>query len=328
MRALVTGADGLLGSHLVRQLLKAGHQVRAFLQPDSPSPTLNDLPIETVRGDLLDEGGAVSEAIRGCELVFHCAAVTNMWAPADLVWKVNVDGAKRIIDGCLEFGVKRLIHTGSASSYRFGTVESPGNETGPFPDQYLGVPYMESKHRAGEILKDAVDNRGLDAVTIAPTFMLGDLDFRPSSGELTLQFIKRQLRYVSPGGRSFAYAKDVAAAMIAAVDRGEKGETYIAGGENLSYLDFFSKVAKVSGLAKPPKGVLPGSVIQLAGIAGSLAERVTGKPVALNRRLAKLALYGTYYDSQKAVRDLGMPQTSVEIGIKDTLDGLKSFDLI
>ena len=323
-KALVIGADGLLGSHLVRRLLEEGYAVRVFKQASSTSPTLDGLDLDLVEGDLLDDSPVLESAMEGCFCVFHVAAITDLWADSDLIWKVNLEGTRRVLDACLAAGVKRLIYTGSASSFQFGTREHPGDETGSFPPEHRGVTYMESKHKAMELVLDYVQNKGLDAVVVAPTFMLGSLDWRPSSGELIRQFIRRAMKMTAPGGRNFAYAPDVAAAMVSAVDRGRKGECYLLGGRNLNFLDFFTRVARIAGL-EPPNRELPGSVLAAAGWLGSLAGMVSQKPVALNRTLARLAACGTYYSSKKAVTELDMPQTAVETGIEDTVRSLLEY---
>lgn len=325
MEALVTGSDGLLGSHLVRKLLDRKFSVRALIQPGSTSPTLDGLPVERVEADLLENTPALSNAVRGCDFVFHCAAITAPRTDPDLTWRVNLEGTQKILDACVQGKVRRLIFTGSASTFRFGSLEDPGNEQNPFPEVYRGIAYMESKNQAMEQVKAHVNRGLLDAVIVAPTFLIGALDWRPSSGELMRQFICRGLRFTSPGGRNFAYAPDVAEALIAAAETGQSGECYIAGGQNLCYFDFFSKVAEIAGGVKPPRTVLPGTLIMVAGLAGSFYEKVTGKPALLDRTLARLSLYGTYYSSQKAISKLNMPQTPPETAIRESVLSLREY---
>lgn len=322
--ALVLGGDGLLGSHLVRQLIEGGWQVRVLVHPRSDSPTLDGLDIDRRSGDLT-AGDDLAQAARGCRAVFHCAAITDLWAPPGLVWEVNLHGTRRVIRACLDGGVERLVFTGSASSFQFGSLDAPGDEAGDFPDAYRGIPYMESKYRAMREVERAVAEDGLDAVTVAPTFLLGDLDFRPSSGELIRQFIQRRMLFTSPGGRNFAYAPDVAAALIGAFHEGVKGRRYIAGGQNLTYKDFFSRVAAVHGEVPAPKFILPGGAIVAVGAAGTLYGRIASKRPPLDLRTARLSLCGTYYSPARAVAELGMPQTPIETGIQRSLDSLRSY---
>jgi dihydroflavonol-4-reductase len=325
---LVIGADGLLGSHLVRKLLQRNWSVRVFIQPQSRSPTLDGLPLQWIKGDLLCADGQLEQAVAGCRYVFHCAAITDMWADEKITWQVNLDGTRKVLDTCLEQGKPRLIYTGSASSFQFGTLEHPGDERGAFPPAYRGIAYMESKHRAMQLVREYVDRRGLDAVVVAPTFLLGAHDWRPSSGELIRQFLKRKMLFTSPGGRNFVHASDVAQAMIAAAEKGGKGHSYIAGGHNVRYLDFFTRVARIAGGVNPPRFILPKCAIVAAGMAGSLYGKVLSKRPPLDLRVAKLSLCGTYYSADKATRELGMPRTPIDASIGESIKSLRDYGYV
>lgn len=320
-RAFVTGGDGLLGSHLVRQLLGHGIAVRVLTLPGAESPTLDGLDIERVAGDLTDPTTSLVDALSGCDYVFHCAAITALWEKPDRIWQVNLESTRRLLDACLVEPVQRFVFVGSASSFAPGTIDSPGDEAGGFPELHRGLPYMESKHEATRLVQRYAAERGLDAVIVAPTFMLGEHDWRPSSGELVRQFVRWSLPMVPSGGRSFAYAPDVAAAMIAALDHGTKGEVYLLGGANLTYLDFFTRVARLAGVS-PPRGTVPAAALQGAGVLGSMVGRLTGNRKGFNRTLARLSVAGAYYSSAKAADELGYAQTPVEVGIRETLQGL------
>ncbi|MFA5890515.1 MAG: NAD-dependent epimerase/dehydratase family protein [Actinomycetota bacterium] len=325
MKVLVTGADGLLGANLVRALLADGYEVRAFVMRDSKARTLDGLEAEIVQGDLLDEDPSVlNAALRGCGAVLHCAGLTDMRAPDALMWRVNSEGTRRVVEASVRAGVGRFIHTGSASSFRYGSKESPGDERSGFPLAYKGVAYAESKADASKHVLDRVACDGLDAVVVAPTFMLGAFDERPSSGELIRQFVRRNMRFTSPGGRNFAHVGDVARGMVSALQRGRTGETYLLGGTNVSYLEFFALVARAVG-REPPRLVLPKAVVLAAGSAGSAVQAISRRPAALNRTMARMACMGTYYDSSKAITELSMPQTSLEQAIDESVQALREY---
>ena len=324
-RALVLGGGGLLGAHLVRRLLQAGWRVRVLVQPGSDSPVLDGLDIERTAGDLLGAGPELARAAAGCRAVFHCAAITDLWAPPAKVWAVNLEGTRRVADACLAAGVERLVFTGSASSFQFGSRERPGDERGGFPAAYRGIAYMESKHWATRLVRRYAADRGLDAVVVAPTFLLGELDWRPSSGELIRQFVQRRMRFVSPGGRNFACAGDVAGALVAAFHRGDRGRCYIAGGHNLTYRDFFTRVARIVGDVPEPLAELPAGAVRAAGLVGSLYGRLSGRRPPLDRRLARLAVCGTYYDASRAVEQLGMQRTPVDAAIDQSVRSLRTY---
>jgi dihydroflavonol-4-reductase len=327
VKVLVTGADGLLGSSLVRELLEQGHSTRVLVQPASKSPTLQGLALERIYANLPEDEAVLGAAITGCDGVFHCAAITNQWAPAELTWRVNYEGARKVLDACLQAGASKLVFVGSASSFQFGPLDRPGDESGGFPREYRGVGYMESKHKAMGLVLDYVRQKGLNAVVVCPTFMIGPYDAGPSSGELIRQFISRGLRVATAGGRNFAHTRDVARAMVAALGRGRSGECYILGGVNLTYMDFFTKVAKVAGLT-PPRLVLPRAVVLAGGAAGSLYERISGKRALINLSLARLSLLGTYYNPAKAIKELGLAQTPIETAIEESIRSLKEYGLL
>ncbi|MBU1670030.1 MAG: NAD-dependent epimerase/dehydratase family protein [Actinobacteria bacterium] len=325
--AAVTGADGLLGSHLVRRLLDSGMQVRVLVEPGSDSPTLEGLDVEKRACDLRADDSGLAEGLDGCDFVFHCAAVTDMWADPRAAWEVNLEGTRKVLDACLENGTGRLVHVGSASSFAFGPIDRPGDETGPFPEVYRGTAYMESKHEAMKLVFECVERRGMDAVVIAPTFMLGAYDRRPSGGELIRQFIKRGLSYVSPGGRNFANAADVADAAVLALGKGRAGEAYIAGGWNMRYLDFFEAVARTAGV-DPPRRILPGPVVMAAGAAGSVFAGITRKRAVIDWKMARFSCCDTYYSSDRAQQELGMTLTPIERAIEDSVESLREYGYI
>ena len=327
MKVLVTGADGLLGSNLVRRLLDNGYVVRTLIYPGSPARSLSGLDIERVECDLLNESPALTNAMQGCEGVFHAAAVTDLWASRDFTWQVNFEGTRNVLDACLASGVRRMLFVGSASSFEPGSMEKPGNEQGGFPAVYAGTPYMESKCKAAELVRAYVRDKNLDAVIVAPTFLLGPYDTRPSGGELVQHFCERGMKITSHGGRNFAYAPDVAEGARLAFEKGRKGETYLLAGENLTYKDFFDRAGRLTGREGPRHIASPRAVLA-AGSLASIMARVTGRRSALNARIARFSLLSAYYSSTKAIEELGMPQTPVETAIKDSVASLLKNNLL
>lgn len=324
MVVLVTGADGLLGNNLVRELISQGYEVRVLLLPGIQAKGLDDLNVTKYFADISQEYTQLEEAVRDCEAVFHCAAITDLHASAELFQKVNITGTENIIKSCLKNKIKRLIYVGSASSFDFGNKKYPGNEEGGFAEEYRGNLYMESKHQAMQLIQTYVEKEGLDAVIVAPTFMLGDYDTRPSSGELLQKYMKNKQGLTSPGGRNFVHVKDVAKGMILALKKGKTGEKYILGGQNLTYVEFFSKLNAVNGCHKKMKPI-PKSIIILAGHLFGLGEKFFRRRLILNPQLAKIITLNAYYTPKKAVAELGMPQTPIEEAIKDSIHSLKKY---
>lgn len=321
MKALITGADGLLGGNLARELLSRGHTVRALVRPKKSLPQIAKLNVEIAEGDIT-RPAEINAATEGVDLVFHCAACTDFRADPKHAWNVNLEGTRHVADACLDHGVKRLLFIGSASTHQFGTATSPGTEASPFPREYHGVPYMESKHASAELVREYVKERGLDAVILSPTFMFGLHDHRPTSGELIKQWVSRGLRFVSPGGRNIVHVEDVCKAIASAVDAGKKGETYLLAGHNVKYRDLFGIVAETTNTPRP-LGTLPAWAVKTGGFFGERLERLTGKPSLLNADLARFACYTTCYSAARAIKELGMPQTSVERAIADCVQSLR-----
>jgi dihydroflavonol-4-reductase len=323
VKVLVTGADGMLGSYLVRELLAQGHAVRAFVQPGSQAPTLDGLAIERAIGDLCRDQDVV-DAVAGCDAVCHCAAITDLNAKPELIHEINTEGTRRVIDAALAEGVRRLVFVSSASAFQYGTLDAPAETCGDFPEIYRGVVYAESKRAATDLVRQAVRERGLNAVIVVPTFMVGGFNFRPGSSDLLCAFAEGKLRISAPGGRNFVFAGDVAVAIANALTRGASGEAYLAAGENLTYTQFLT-LAAPSARQRPPLVTLPGALVIAAGRLGSWSEKITGRPAKLNNIVARLSLTFPCYSPARAVRDLDMPQTPLTQAIDLSLAGLRAY---
>lgn len=326
MKALVTGPDGLLGSNLVRALLEKGFGVRAFVHPASVSRTLDGLDVERITGDLLDKA-ALESAAAGVDVVFHCAASTAMWPPRDPnIWKVNVGGTRNVVAACLANGVGRLVHTGSASSFGPGPIDDPGTELSPFTNRKYGLAYFDSKREAqNEIL--AAASGALDAVVVNPTFMLGPWDSGPSSGAMIARFAEKKFPFYPAGGRNFAHVRDVAAGMVLAAEKGRRGECYILGGTNMTYREFFRIVAEKVDVPAP-RIPAPRLLVESIGLAGSAYGALTGKRPLLSREVAINSCNDSYYSAEKAIRELGMPQTPVETAVADSAEWMTANGLM
>jgi dihydroflavonol-4-reductase len=154
--------------------------------------------------------------------------------------------------------------------------------------------------------------------------MIGSYDSRPSSGETIRQFVNKKMKVTSPGGRNFVHVRDVAEATVSALEKGKTGEVYILGGENLSFLEFFSKVAKITG-RKPPDWIVPKSMLRTGGFLGSMYEKLSKERTILNKIIAVCSCVQAYYSSEKAESELGMKHTPIESAIKDSIRSLKMY---
>lgn len=318
MKVLVTGANGLLASNLVRELLRSGYEVRGMVREKSNLLSLKKVDVELFKGEITSQTD-IRNAFAGCEVVVHAAANTSQWPTRyETYKKVNVDATQLVLDEAVRRDVEKFIFVSSANAFNPGPKSSPGTEDSPF-----AIPgksgYMMSKYAAQNLVLAEFKRSGLPAVVVNPTFMLGKYDARPSSGQIILMAHHKSLMVCPPGGKNFVHVADVARGIVNAIELGIPGDCYLMGNENLTYRDFFEKLKLVHG--RPQTLVpLPHAAVRLAGNLGSLFETVLNKPAKLNAINARLLCTDNYYSPLKAVRALNLPQTPVSQAIEDALE--------
>lgn len=316
-KVFVTGPDGVLGSNIVRELLARNYEVRVMIYHPHIPITLKGLPIEIVNGDITNKEKIV-ELSKGCDYFINVAAITDMWPTrGEKYFKINVNGAENAIEAVLQNKMKRLVHIGSASSFGYGTIDNPGTETSTYKSAKYKVDYIDSKKLGQEKVIAAVKEKGLDAVVVCPTFMIGPYDFKPSSGAMIIAIAKGELPGYSSGGKNWVYVKDVAVGVCNALTMGRSGEAYILGGENITYVNAVKRIAAALGQSKLPKFVVPRFLLLFVGWLGTVSAAITGKPPKLTINLAQIACDGHYFSPKKAIEELKMPQTPIEVGVKE-----------
>lgn len=319
MTVLLTGANGFLGSHIARQLLERGYSVRALVRAGSPMDTLDGLPIERIEGDLRDRP-VVVKAAEGCNYVIHAGAVASVNPARNrMLCEVNINGTENVLRAAHLTDVERFIYIGTANVFGFGTKEHPGNESTPYAGDRYGLDYMDSKHVATQ----RVLQSGVPSVLLHPTYMLGPMDYKPTSGALLLGLYKGQIMGVPAGGKNYVHVSDVATAAVNALTAGRVGEQYIVGNENLSYGEAFGLMADVTGCRLPTLQV-PKRIAWAAGQLGGLRFRLTGKPARLNPAMVAVANDGHYFNVQKAINELHLPQTPIRDAISDAFNWFKT----
>lgn len=224
MKALVTGAAGFIGSHVVRTLVAAGHEVRAAHLPVDPAENLKGLPIDRVSLDVLDRD-ALREAMRGCDWVFHLAAIYALWSknPARMR-DVNVIGTRNILELAAELGVRRVIHTSSIARYGGQGAKQDATEDSPFALGPTGDLYARSKAEAHE-LAVAHARRGLDVVLVAPCAPIGPGDVGPTpTGKLLLSAVNLPVMLAVDTWACIGDVRDMAQGHLAAAERGSRAD--------------------------------------------------------------------------------------------------------
>jgi dihydroflavonol-4-reductase len=322
MKVLVTGADGFLGSNIVRELLDRGYETRAFVHPERSNGVLDGLSVEVFRGDILVSDDIVT-ASRGCDAVIHAAANTSTSpSRSEHVKTVNIKGTSHVIAAVKKYKVGRLVHVGTANSFGFGSRDDPGDETVPYNGSQYKLDYFNSKYEAHRLVLDEVERNGLKAVIVNPTFMIGPFDSKPGFGFAIIQIYHGRVPGFPIGGRNYVHVKDVAVGTVNALTKGRIGECYILGNDNLSYKEIFSMIASVIGVP-PPKKTFSPIMVMAYTVFGSIIGFLTGKPPALSLSTARISCDEHYYTSKKALKELELPQTPIETAIEEAFQWFK-----
>lgn len=317
MKVLVTGANGFLAANVVRELIRRGIPVRGLVRAGADLRALEGSQVELVYGDFTDPETAFM-AVNGCDAVIHAAADTSQQhTSVEPYRKVNIEGTRTLLDAACRAGVIRFIFVSTANAIGHGTRENPGHEGLPPRSPFTESGYALSKAAAQELVLTYARNGKLHTLSVNPTFMLGPFDAKPSSGRLITSMVNRKVVPVPPGGKNFTDVRDVASGICNALDRGRPGEVYLMAGKNLSFAEFYDLLGEVTG--KTFVRIHIGRVLMgFLGRIGSLAAG-TGMRNSLNRVNAKILCTDNYYAPDKAVTELGMPQTPVEQTVADAL---------
>ena len=319
MRVLVTGATGLVGGAVVRELLARGLRVRALVRPGADLTNLGDPPrggVELFPGDVLDRA-AVEQALAGCQAVVHSAGIASMGRDSRAhLFAVNAGGVECVLGAALAAGVERAVLTSSSSVLGGARVPHVADEDTTSSAETLGLDYFVSKLRGEEVGLDLAA-RGLPLMVVRPAFVLGPGDVHRSSPALVLALARGRLPAYVQGGASFCDVRDVARGHVEALLRGRPGETYLLGGHNLTMDVFVERVCRLAGVKAPLR--LPYSLAAAATRALGLAARVGGpRPPVTLELLEASALY-TFVTSAKAQRELGYAVRPFEDTARDTL---------
>ena len=262
VKALVTGATGFVGSHIARELVEAGHEVRVIHRKTSKLTALAGVRYESVIGELLDEA-TLEEACAGCEWVFHVAAVADYWqADYSRMVAVNVEGTRRILQAARTTGIKRVIFTSSGAAVGFRNDGKPADESLDFNLTPHEFPYGWTKMMAEYVARNAVEQFGQDIVILNPVIVLGPGDLNMISGRFITEMARLQWTIpVSAGHIGVVDVRDVARWHLIAAEQGRSGERYILGTANYSLLDWYTMCAQVVNVAPPflqvPRFILP-----------------------------------------------------------------------
>jgi len=320
MKSLVTGATGLLGSSLVRELLKNNSEVKVLVCEKSDTRTIDGLDVERVKGDIRD-GEAMKAALKSCNIFYQNAGLYVENAPKKEYFDINVEGTKTALNAALQQGVEKVVYTSSVAAV--GYAGQPGkmaDEKPQFNWGNSGSPYYISKYQ-GEQAALVFRKKGLPLVVVNPTFIIGDRDVKPTpSGHVILDFLNGKMPGYFGGGINMVDADDVARGMILAAQKGRIGERYILGGTNLNYKEFFDMVAEIAGTKPITKKFSRNTIMAMARLM-KLISFFTRKPPGMDLVDMRILVdQDLFYDCSKAIKELGMPHTPIRTTIEKAVN--------
>lgn len=320
MNILVTGASGFVGRRLVERLLDSRPKdtVAAFLMPGEAVPEPFVGKVEILRGDLR-QPESVRSAIRGADLVFHVAGFISYWTlDAAIMKAVNVDGVRAVVDACVEFKVKRLVHVSSVGAIGFAEDAGLSKEDTPFnwPESFG---YMTTKRDGQAIVQAAVRERGLDAVVVNPASVMGPGDPAPGSAHNRLY----ASMYKGPfffgtfaGGLAVVDVRDLVETILAAAEKGRAGEAYLSVGADVPYSHVLSVMAEKAGKRFVPFVVPPIALIVAGWVAEQISRLTRVRPL-ITVAYGRLSGWSAYYSNEKSRRELGVAYRRLEQTIAD-----------
>ena len=326
---LVTGAAGNLGGNICRQLLEKGERVRGLVLPNDPAEKYLPKEVEVIHGDLLDVP-SLEEFFRTEEenevYVIHCAAI--VWEKMEMnpkVRAVNVDGTANIIEQCLKHHVRKLVYVGSTGAIPELPAGQKIREVNCFlPTEGLVGCYSVTKAEAAQLVLDAVQSHPeLDATIVLPSGICGPKDYAFNSvTSMVQQFVQGKMRIGLEGTFSIADVRDLADGVIAACDKGRRGESYILTGETVTMYDMFREIGNASGL-NVKSYVLSKELAQMAVKGLAAVSRVTEKDPLLSEFNIYMLNRNNEYDCSKAERELGFRCRPFSESIRDTVTWLR-----
>lgn len=318
-KVLVTGASGLVGSELVKQLLDKDYSVTAIYH--SSSLQISHPNFQSVQGDILDPS-FLEEIMKGIDCVHHCAAIVSFDKKDKYrLLKINIEGTANVVNACIDAGVKKLIHVSSVSA--LGRIRSGETITEKmnWTEETSNSIYGKSKY-LGEMEVWRGTGEGLQAVIVNPSLILGG-DNWDSGSSATFKSAYNEFKWYTEGGGGFVDVRDVAAIMILLMNSEITNERFIISAENLSYKEVFTTMAKCFGKKPPSKKVTP-FITEIVWRVEAIKAAFTGNKSLLTKETAQTALTKVSFDNSKILSAL--PEfnfTPIAEAIKHTCKTLK-----
>ncbi|HEX7368863.1 MAG TPA: hopanoid-associated sugar epimerase [Rhodanobacteraceae bacterium] len=318
-RVLVSGANGFVGSAVVRALLGHGYAVRALARPSSDTANLDGLDVELVRGQLLDLP-SLESALKNCAGLFHVAADYRLWAknPHEIC-QSNLRGTHNILLAAQRRGVRRIVHTSSVATLGLRADGTPANEDTP-----AHLADMIGEYKRSKFLSEALVRRcaraGQDIVIVNPAAPIGPRDRKPTpTGRLVLDAARGRMPAYVDTGLCVVHVDDVAEGHVLAFERGKHGRRYVLGGENMSLQSILATVAELTGRHAPWIKIPQSAVLPIAHVAEAWA-RISGRTPSITVAGVELSRHRMYFSSRRAEAELGYRARSARKALADAIE--------
>lgn len=315
--ALVTGAPGFLGAHIVKALVRRGVKVRGWGRPGEPRDNLHDVDLEMIEGDVRDPERARA-AMEGIDVVFHAAAVYESWAPdPTLMYDVNLRGTFNVLEAARRVDA-RVVYTASIVALGRPPANTLGDEDTPYEAWDLDFPYSRSKYHSMRLAEDFAA-WGLDVRIVCPGYVMGPGDRTPTpSGQLLIALAQGKAPGYTPGGVAYVDVRDAAEGHVLAAERGQAGRRYVVAGHNIDNKALLQIVARAVG-RRPLAVRLPGAVVK--GAAGALQRLAVarGQRPDLSVIMLEYGMGNCFYDNRRARQELGLRFRPFEETVADSV---------
>jgi len=321
-KILITGGTGFLGAHVVHHFLDAGEKDLRVMASRVPG-WMKDAGVDAAEGSVTNRE-EVASAVRNASVIFHLAGkVSRDNNDAAAMNRVHLEGTRILCEAAKEAGVKTMILASSSGTIAVSEDEQVFDETFPQPVDIISQwAYYASKYYQERTALQNFDGDGRRLVIMNPTLLLGPDDGRLSSTKPVLDFIARKIPYCPSGGLSFVDVRDTAAAFILALEKGRHQEKYLLGSENMTFEAFFGRLERLSGVRAPMVKVPK----KLAMAGSSLVESVFknwGRSSPVASKEVEQAEHFWYFDSSKAVEELGFTPRDPQETLNDTIAYLR-----
>lgn len=319
MKTLITGASGFVGSAVLRKLIDSGHEVRALVRSNSDRRNFSGLSVELFEGDLVD-ADSLRCAVKGCSKLFHVAADYRLWIPnPDDMYKINVEGTRNLIRFAAEAGAEKIVYTSSVAALGLTADGSPANEKTPInPGEIIGH-YKRSKYLAEQEVLKLVSKENLPVTIVNPSTPVGPRDLKPTpTGRIIVDTLNKRMPAYVDTGLNLVHVDDVANGHLLAYEKGEYGERYILGGEDMTLKAILDEICIIANL-RPPKIRLPHNAILPIAWCAELWARISGKEPIATVDGVRMAKKKMFFSSDKAKMKLGYHARPAREGLADAI---------